>query len=271
MSRYSDPVAGTVPDSLRVGECSVDVPLREILAPGVRRAMRVTPKAMAVLLVLVENAGRVVTRDTLIARVWPDTLPTDDVLTQAITQLRKAFGEKRGSTRYIETIAKSGYRLLAPVEGMPDDAAAFGKTPASEGQEANASPVETSTGDRPAPAAGSGNSHAPVLPVAAPGSVAAARHSMPWRSPVLWFAALALLLWTLLFSCPRKSTRIGPGAAWATKAMARARKYWRSVLIGKVLLNEKRKLRGLLDWRSDSFCRKSAMAPARNCNSEGAK
>jgi len=194
MSRYSDPVAGTVPDSLRVGECSVDVPLREILAPGVRRAMRVTPKAMAVLLVLVENAGRVVTRDTLIARVWPDTLPTDDVLTQAITQLRKAFGEKRGSTRYIETIAKSGYRLLAPVEGMPDDAAAFGKTPASEGQEANASPVETSTGDRPAPAAGSGNSHAPVLPVAAPGSVAAARHSMPWRSPVLWFAALALLV-----------------------------------------------------------------------------
>ena len=103
----------------RVGDCTVDVPLREISAPGARRPLRVTPKSMAVLLVLVEHAGRVVPRDTLIARVWPDTLPTDDVLTQAVTQLRKAFGEKRGSTRYIETIAKSGYRLLPEVEELP--------------------------------------------------------------------------------------------------------------------------------------------------------
>ena len=72
---------------------------------------------MGVLLVLVENADKlVVSRDALLAEVWPDTLPTDDVITQAITQLRKAFGQERGDPRYIETIAKNGYRLLAPVE-----------------------------------------------------------------------------------------------------------------------------------------------------------
>ena len=45
---------------IRIGECVVDVSLREIRAPGTRRPVRVTPKAMAVLLVLVENVGRVV-------------------------------------------------------------------------------------------------------------------------------------------------------------------------------------------------------------------
>ncbi|PSD26087.1 hypothetical protein C7E12_18730, partial [Stenotrophomonas maltophilia] len=43
--------------------------------------------------------------------VWPDTLPTNDVLTQAVTQLRKAFSNDDDSGQaYIETIAKTGYR-----------------------------------------------------------------------------------------------------------------------------------------------------------------
>lgn len=99
-----------------MGDCQVDVPLREVHAPGARRPSRITPKAMGVLLALVEQPGRVVSREALLAEVWPNTLPTNDVVTQAITSLRKAFGEERGDPRYIETIAKTGYRLLAPVE-----------------------------------------------------------------------------------------------------------------------------------------------------------
>lgn len=158
-------------DGFRVGECTVDVPLREIAAPGARRAVRVTPKAMAVLLVLVDNAGRLVTRDTLIARVWPDTLPTDDVLTQAVTQLRKAFGEKRGSTRYIETIAKSGYRLLAPVEGRAPEAAPPGESDAALAM-ADAVPLSRAA-SHPQPVT---------------------QHALPWRSPVLWIGVMVLLL-----------------------------------------------------------------------------
>lgn len=114
-------------DRLRVGACIIDVPLREVGAPG-RRAQRITPKSMGVLLALVQQPGKVVGRDALLAQVWPDTMPTDDVVTQAVTQLRKAFGEQRGQSRYIETIAKNGYRLLAEVEWLPspstDDEAA---------------------------------------------------------------------------------------------------------------------------------------------------
>lgn len=118
MSRPHESLPSLPTERLRVGECVVDVPLREILAPGARRPRRVTPKAMGVLLVLVEHAERVVSRDALLAEVWPGTLPTDDVITQAITQLRKAFDEERGNPRYIETIAKNGYRLLADVEWL---------------------------------------------------------------------------------------------------------------------------------------------------------
>jgi Tol biopolymer transport system component/DNA-binding winged helix-turn-helix (wHTH) protein len=125
MPRISEPSSLQVPsERLRVGDCIVDVPLREVRAPSARRPQRITPKSMGVLLVLVENAGKVVSRDALLAEVWPDTLPTDDVITQAITQLRKAFGQERGDPRYIETIAKNGYRLLAPVEWLSPTAGA---------------------------------------------------------------------------------------------------------------------------------------------------
>lgn len=103
-------------DVVRIGDCTVTLSSREVLVPGVRRPRRLTPKALGVLKVLIRAPGAVVTRDELFAEVWPDTLPTNDVLTQAVTQLRKAFatGEDAG-TPYIETIAKTGYRLLVPV------------------------------------------------------------------------------------------------------------------------------------------------------------
>jgi Tol biopolymer transport system component/DNA-binding winged helix-turn-helix (wHTH) protein len=120
----SSPLPSPLPSArLRVGDCTVDMPLREIHAPGARRPRRVTPKTIAVLAALIEQGGRVVSRDALLAQVWAGTMPSDDVVTQAITQLRKAFDDERGNPRYIETIAKFGYRLLAPVEWLAEPAA----------------------------------------------------------------------------------------------------------------------------------------------------
>ena len=68
-----DPATHPPGDRLKVGECLVDVPLREVHAPGARRPARITPKSMGVLRVLADNAGRVVTRDALLTAVWPDT------------------------------------------------------------------------------------------------------------------------------------------------------------------------------------------------------
>jgi Tol biopolymer transport system component/DNA-binding winged helix-turn-helix (wHTH) protein len=125
-------------ERLRIGDRVVDIPLREIAPAAGGDAMRVTLKSLGVLLVLVAHAGRPVGREALLEWVWPDTLPTDDVVTQAITQLRKALGDDRERPRYIETLAKQGYRLIAPIEWLdvveapPADAVApASPTPAS--------------------------------------------------------------------------------------------------------------------------------------------
>lgn len=105
-------------DRLNIGACVVLLSSREVHGPNARKVQRLTPKSLGVLLALARRAGQVVTRDELFADVWPDTMPTNDVLTQAVTQLRKVFAAADGgddSTPYIETIAKTGYRLLAPV------------------------------------------------------------------------------------------------------------------------------------------------------------
>lgn len=118
----SDPMSpdAPAPNRLRVGDGVVDLATREIQMPGARSPRRVTPKAIGVLRALARVPGAVVGRAELLAEVWPDTLPTDDVLTQAVTQLRKAFGAGtvgvQAGKSYIETIAKGGYRLTAPVE-----------------------------------------------------------------------------------------------------------------------------------------------------------
>lgn len=105
-------------DRLKVGEFVVDLPRREVASVSQAEPVRLTVKAMHVLLALVGQHGKVVSREALLEWVWPDTLPTDDVLTQAIGQLRKAFADDRDAPRYLETISKGGYRLLAPVEWL---------------------------------------------------------------------------------------------------------------------------------------------------------
>lgn len=109
--------------------------MRRVVVRADGGSLRLTIKAMQVLLALVEQRGAVVSRE-LFERVWPDTMPTDDVLTQAVAQLRKAFADDRDAPRYIETISKGGYRLLADVEWLDAGNAAVAPDETGEGVEA---------------------------------------------------------------------------------------------------------------------------------------
>src|SRR5258708_3642577 len=71
------------------------------------------PKTFAVLRHLVENSGRLVSKDELFAAVWPNLVITDDVLVQSIGELRRALGE--GGTRLIRTVPRRGYRFESEV------------------------------------------------------------------------------------------------------------------------------------------------------------
>ena len=74
-----------------------------------------TPKATEILIALVKHAGQLVEKDELLKEVWPDTFVEESNLTQNIFTLRKALGDDRTGPKYIETVARRGYRFLATV------------------------------------------------------------------------------------------------------------------------------------------------------------
>ena len=74
-----------------------------------------TPKAFDVLLTLLENDGRIVRKDDLMKKVWPDTFVEEGNLTQNVSLLRKALGESATGPQFIETVPRRGYRFVAPV------------------------------------------------------------------------------------------------------------------------------------------------------------
>ena len=85
---------------------------------------RLSPKAAGVLLSLVQEPGRVWSRDALLDAVWPQQTVGEEVLTQAITELRRAFSDDFRQPRFIETVHKTGYRLL-PKPGGDDGCGAL--------------------------------------------------------------------------------------------------------------------------------------------------
>jgi eukaryotic-like serine/threonine-protein kinase len=78
-------------------------------------AVPLTPKAFDTLVVLVEAAGRILEKDDLMKRVWPDTIVEENNLTQNISALRKALGQGADEKPYIETLPRRGYRFVAAV------------------------------------------------------------------------------------------------------------------------------------------------------------
>lgn len=113
-------------DSFRIGEWTVHPTLHQVSRNG--RAVRLEPKVSLLLLTLAKAGGNAVSRDDLHRRVWHDTFVTDKALTSGVAKLRRALDDSASAPRYIGTVAKGGYRLLAPVtldtaeHHRPDDA-----------------------------------------------------------------------------------------------------------------------------------------------------
>lgn len=84
-------------------------------------ARTVEPLAMRILLVLVEAAGQVVTREEIIEAVWPDGYAGEGSLSRAVWSLRQALDDDARAPRFIETVPRVGYRLKASVR-MPENA-----------------------------------------------------------------------------------------------------------------------------------------------------
>lgn len=105
-----------VAGAYQFGPFYLDVRERRLL-----RGAEVIPlrlKVFDTLLVLVENAGRLVTKQELLDTVWPGTSVEENNLNHNVSVLRKALGERATGQQYIETVPRVGYRFAAPVEAV---------------------------------------------------------------------------------------------------------------------------------------------------------
>ncbi len=98
--------------SYEFGPFRLDPAERRLTRDG--RSIALTPKAFDVLRVLVENAGHLVRKESLLSQVWPDNFVEEGALNRSVSVIRKTLGET-AERRYVETVPKSGYRFIAPV------------------------------------------------------------------------------------------------------------------------------------------------------------
>ena len=104
------------PASFRFGPFTLDLGAYRLLRDG--EPVALSPKIIDLLRHLVGRPSALVTKDELFKVLWPDVAVTDNALTQAVSELRQALGDDPAHPRYIQTVARRGYRFIAPVEPL---------------------------------------------------------------------------------------------------------------------------------------------------------
>src|ERR1700723_454163 len=116
----------------RFGVFEADATLGELRRQGVRIKLNAQP--FQVLVMLLERPGEVVTREEISRQLWPDGtfVDYDHGMNSAINRIREALGDTAGNPRFIETLARKGYRFVAPVEQIIRDEDASAPAPEPE-------------------------------------------------------------------------------------------------------------------------------------------
>lgn len=177
--------AGTTASAWTVGPWRIDARTGELRHGS--ESLRVEPKVAEVLVYLAQRPGQVVSRDELLSAVWPRVVVGDDALTQTVIKLRKALGDDPRRPTYIETLAKRGYRLIAPVAHVSDAREAAPPTPPAAAPAETVAPV---LAQAPPPVATTVAVSAPTDAPASPPTSPPLRK--PWRRAVIG-GALAVL------------------------------------------------------------------------------
>jgi adenylate cyclase len=100
--------------SFRFGPFTVDAGSYRLFRGA--EVIPLSPKIIDLLLYLVARQSALVPKDELFAALWPDVAVTDNALTQAVSELRQALGDDAATPTYIQTVARRGYRFIAPVD-----------------------------------------------------------------------------------------------------------------------------------------------------------
>jgi cholera toxin transcriptional activator len=131
----------------RFGVFEVDSTTRELRRQGVRIKLHSQP--FQVLVMLLERPGEMLTREEICRELWPDGTFVDyeHGVNSAVNRLREALGDRASNPRFIETLARRGYRFLAPVERIaPEDDASTAAGAGQISEKPAAVPPEPKTG-----------------------------------------------------------------------------------------------------------------------------
>lgn len=106
----------------RFGVFEMDTATGELRRQGLRVKLNAQP--FQILTMLLERPGEVITREEIVQQLWPDGTFVDyeHSVNSAINRIREALGDKANSPRYVETLARRGYRFIAPVQTIEADA-----------------------------------------------------------------------------------------------------------------------------------------------------
>jgi TolB-like protein/DNA-binding winged helix-turn-helix (wHTH) protein/Tfp pilus assembly protein PilF len=104
-------------DRYLIGEATLDLSLGRLCRDGTEISLR--PKSFALLQYLVTHAGRLVTKDELLSRIWPGVVVTEDSLTRCVSEVRAALGDTDHTM--IKTVSRRGYAYVGPVTKLDDD------------------------------------------------------------------------------------------------------------------------------------------------------
>jgi DNA-binding winged helix-turn-helix (wHTH) protein/Flp pilus assembly protein TadD len=102
--------------SYRFGPFVVEAASYRLTRDG--QGVPLSPKIIDLLLYLAARPSTLITKDELFAALWPDVAVTDNALTQAVSELRQALGDDPARPRFVQTVARRGYRFIAAVESL---------------------------------------------------------------------------------------------------------------------------------------------------------
>jgi DNA-binding winged helix-turn-helix (wHTH) protein/tetratricopeptide (TPR) repeat protein len=102
------------------------------------KPIELTPKLLDLLFFLLDRPATLVTKEELLEGVWPGANVTDNALAQAMSELREALGDRASSPVFIRTVARRGYRFIAPVETVQLGSSPGGLTAGARREFANA-------------------------------------------------------------------------------------------------------------------------------------
>jgi len=130
------------------GDFQLNLSDQRLLRNGV--CVPMPPRVFDTLVLLVTAKGQLVDKDCLVRQLWPDTFVEEGALAHNISILRKALGESAGSSTFIQTVPKRGYRFLAPIRtgARPAQIAADVPGAAVPGPVVNARATSTKTNGR---------------------------------------------------------------------------------------------------------------------------